>query len=502
MFDNLRNNLTYMLAPKEMKRAMTTSLPQAFVSPIHMTGAPPVLGTAELLLAYSKMPWLRTIVNKVGRSVGNTTWKLFIEKSSQGNRAIKPFKLQRADLQTRKKLLKQSEANGNLQEIEDHPLLDFLDFGNPQLNGKASMETTQIHMDLVGEAFWLLERNGLGSPVAWWPIPPDWIKNLPAQDRPFFVLSIGTLAQVNVPEKEIISFFEPDPANPYGRGTGIAKSLGDELETDEYAAKHLKAFFFNRARPDVIISGDTLSRDDTSRLEERWLDKHQGFWNAWKPHFLSRKVDIKEMGQSFENMQMVEIRKHERDTIIQVYGVPPEKFGIVNESKRSTIAAADFFWTKDIIAPRLEALRTVLQRDLIPMFDDRLILDFESPTVEDAEHRLTIMKGASWAFTRNEWRKEAGLDPAPEDSGDMYVVPINTFERPVEGTLMDGSESMSLLQQENEPVPDPAKPPPDNEGNENDSKLLASSLELRLDEISERITTMVKERMLERVSGS
>jgi len=236
---------------------------------------------------------------------------------------------------------------------------------------------------------------------------------------------------IEIPTSEVVAFIDPDPANPYGRGTGIAKSLGDELETDEFAAKHLKSFFYNRARPDLIISSDGMSREDTVRMEERWLDKHEGFWQAFKPHFLNKKVDIKELGQSFENMQMIQLRKHERDTVIQVFGLPPEKFGIINESKRSTIAAADHFWKQDAVFPRIEFMRTVLQDALVPQFDERLILSFEAPVVQDAEHKLNIMRNAAWAFTRNEWREEAHHDPV-EIRGDVYAVPVNMQEVPAD----------------------------------------------------------------------
>jgi len=234
--------------------------------------------------------------------------------------------------------------------------------------------------------------------------------------------------EVQVALNDVIHFRDPDPANPYMRGIGNAKALADELETDEYAAKHLKQFFYNRARPDLIISGDNLSSQDTARLEEKWLAKHQGFWKAWKPHFFSRKIDVKEVGQSFENMQMIELRKYERDMIIQVYGFPPEKFGIVNESKRATISAADFFWTKDIVQPRVELLRDVLQGCLVPMFDEKLILDFESPVVQDQEHELAVMKSAPWAFTQNQWLKKAGLAEIGED-GEVSLIPVNMQPR-------------------------------------------------------------------------
>ena len=405
----------------------TTAIGQAFFSPLSSGGAPPRLGTRELLEAYSQMPWLRAIVNKIGKAVGTTTWELFLD-GSESKGLSTTTKLQRADAFTRRTILNQSISKNlvrpGLKEIEEHPLLDLLIHPNEAMTGSALFLLTQAHIDLVGEAFWLLERDGLGTPMAIWPLPPDWIRNFPTNTNPWYRIQIGNNAiTMKIPVTELIAFIDPDPLNPYGRGTGLAKSLGDELQTDEYAAKHLKSFFHNSARPDLIISADNLSRADTATLEQKWTEQHQGFWRAFKPQFLNRKVDVKEIGQNFQHMQMVELRKSERDTIIQVFGIPPEKLGIVNESKRSTISAADLFWQRDILEPRLEFIRECLQVTLVPQFDKKLILNYISPVIRDDEHRLEVMKSAPHWFTQNEWRFEA-QKPLLED-GDDLMQPLN-----------------------------------------------------------------------------
>lgn len=304
--------------------------PSGSVSFIGSKSTPPRLGTTELLKSYNSMPWLRAVVNKVGQGVGSTSWRLFIRVSNnRGSRKyVKSSQLQKYPLEIRQKALSLSLERGEVEEIFDHPILDLLSSGNPKLLGSTIIKVTQQHIDLVGEAYWIFERNSLGVPIVIWPIPPDWVKGLPTKDSPFYSISFGSKT-FHVPESEILAFIDPDPSNPYARGSGIAASLGDELEIDEFSSKHLKNFFFNRARPDLIISGEGLSREDTVRLEQKWLDTHQGFWNSFKPHFLNRKVEIKEVGQSFENMQITQLRKQERDTIMQVYGIPPEKLGVL-----------------------------------------------------------------------------------------------------------------------------------------------------------------------------
>jgi len=403
-------------------------------SPFQIIGAstnPPRRGTKELIQIYNDSPWLRAVVHKVARGVADTHWRLYVPRGKTG-KAMRCRSVQGANWEVRQRQLfgpRNKEASydiDSVEEITDHPLLDALMYGNPELLGFNVFQTTQTHIDLTGEGFWIKERNALGVPICFWPVPPDWIYELPTMDRPTYKLRPSVSfnsGHIEIPASEIIYFKDPDPSNPYGRGSGIGRALGDEIEIDEYAAKHIKSFFHNRARPDLIVSGDNISKADSQRLEEQWLNKAQGFWKAYKPMFFSRRVDVKTLSQSFENMQMVELRKQERDAFINVFGIPPEKLGVINESKRSTINAADFFWTKDIIKPRVEMIRNFLQWKLVPDFDDRLIIDYDTPILQDDEFKLAVMKTAPWAFTLNEWRRVASEESI--DNGEKHLMPLN-----------------------------------------------------------------------------
>ena len=386
---------------------------------------------SELLKTYSNSPWLRAVVNKIARSVAETNWKLFAVRN-QDRQFFKDEYLLSKLVEDRNRLIKEAVDVENGIELTTHPLLTMLraGTGDPKMNGFSSLLVTQAHLDLVGEAFWMIESDQLGVPTNYWPLPPNWIKKFPSASHPFWAVNTDNASVVDVPESMIIPFIDPNPANPYGRGTGIAKSLDDEIQLDEYAAKHAKSFFLNRARPDVIISGSAMTRDDARRMEVQWKNDHQGFFKAFKPLFFNQKIDVQELTQSFESLQMVQVRKHERDVFVSVYGSPPEKFGIIGESKRSTIAAADMFWNKDLIKPRQEMLCRTLQENLVSMFDERLILTYETTVIQDEEFKLGAMKMAPWAATLNEWREMQGF-PSLGKAGEVIVMPLNMQPIPV-----------------------------------------------------------------------
>lgn len=392
------------------------------------TGAIPQRGTKELLEAYSTMPWLRAVAQKVSNSVAATQWVLLAPASGKKRNRI----MQRAYGVERERLIAKALDDEELRPIESHILLDALTSANDYLVGPALFRTTQVHIDLVGESFWIKERSALGVPVAFWPIPPHWVVDTPTPTRRTYKVQFQTWSG-EIPDTEILWLCDPDPANPYSRGSGLARSLTDELETDEYAARHSRQTFINRARPDLIIWPEASATDagvitveNAQRLSERWRAEHQGFWRAALPYFATRKLGVKEIGQSFQDLDLVKLREFERDTIRQVWGVPPEMMGIIEPgTARATIETGEYIYEKHVVAPRREFLRAYLQERVIPEYDERLVLSYVSTIGEDRTYVLDAAKVAPWSRTVDEWRKMQNMDRLPDDMGKVFIVPLN-----------------------------------------------------------------------------
>ena len=389
---------------------------------------PPYRGDANILQAYSTMPWLRAVSQRVSTAVASsaTEWKLYAPVSGKVTEARI---LQRAAPSRRHGLIKKANGSGELQEVDSHILLDALNHANPYMTGQALFQTTQVHLDLIGEAFWVLQRNAVGAPTEFWPIPPNWVMSTPTPSNQNYEVSFRGW-QGNIPATEVLWMADLDPANPYGRGAGIGRAMSDELEVDEYASKFQRQVFFNRARPDMIVwpkqqgAHDVgLQQDQVRRLEERWLDGHQGFWRSFKPFFVGREIGVHEVSQSMRELQMIELRKQQRDTIVQIFGIPPELLGILQNSNRATIESADYLFSRWVLTPRLEFLRTQLQERLLPLYDERLILDYVSPVEADRTHMLEAAKAAPWAMTVDEWRTLQGQEVLPDEQGQVHMVP-------------------------------------------------------------------------------
>jgi HK97 family phage portal protein len=298
-----------------------------------------------------------------------------------------------------------------LTQIVDHPFLDMMHMPNPMLTGRQSLMVTQKNIDIKGEAFWWIDQDELGRVNGYWVLPSHWITETPSDTKPYYRANIGS-QQLMIPQEEVVWFRIPKVVDPYGRGSGVGESLGDELDTDEYAANYTKAFFYNRARPDVLISFEEVEDPDAiGRARKEWNNRLRGHGNAHQAHFIGGKVTINELSTSLADIDMTKLRGFERDTITGVFGVPPEVLGRTQQANRATVTMALTILAQNVIIPRLELLRDVIQHRVLPLFDDRLIAGYHDPTPDDEDLQLEYMSARPETATRGEWRKRQGLPP-------------------------------------------------------------------------------------------
>ena len=405
----------------------------------------PRRGTRELMEAYREQPWLRAVTGRIAKGVASARWVAYVrtetptpEASTFGRRhgpdgtfrdvataprfrwgvdkGVKDRALTSGTPEQRARRRRDLASAGLLREVTDHPCLDVLAHPNSELTGRSSMQLTQTWLDLKGEAFWLMSADKSGTPTGFWALPPHWVTEVPTDAAPTFTISTGNV-QMKVDREAVVWFRDPDPANPYGRGTGVAESLGDELETDEFAAKYLKNWFFNNAMPSFIVSFEGASAAELKVAREKWEADHRGYWNAHRAHFAGGKMNAVRLDASFRDQQIADMRRLSRDTVAQVFCVPPEMIGIIENSNRATIQAARYIYALGVEFPRCEYLRAELQEQFASRWDEALCLEVEVAIPDDEQRRLDVFRALPGAFSVNEWRGEAGYEPLQRFDG-------------------------------------------------------------------------------------
>jgi HK97 family phage portal protein len=382
-------------------------------------------GIAAGLKAFEENPWLFASVDLIARTCALVPWKAY-----RPTKGLAASREQRAGLN---QLLQRGGYDAaEIQRLDlkedDHPVLVLLNSPNPAMDCYTFFYVCWTLYELTGSLAIYKDRDREGNLRGLYPIPRTWVEHWPTTDEPHF--RISRLAapfkadQVGapLPESDFLVFKRATARDPYGEGFGLAHSVGAEVDIDEYASKFLGSYFRNSAQPSLLIGIDGADDSEIERARMIWDSKLRGSHNAHRVHFYSGDLTVHPISSTLKDADMIEVRRFERNTLIQVNSIPPECLGIIENSNRSTIDAADYHLRKNVIAPRMAALTSALQRGLMSEFEglEGMLLAPVNPIPEDQQHTLEVMRSAPQAFTVNEWRAAAGHGPKP-DGDTPYV---------------------------------------------------------------------------------
>jgi phage portal protein BeeE len=113
--------------------------------------------------------WVYVCASKNATAVASTPLRLYVKKKTKDQKFLVTTKditrLQEVQLKAIPGLQKYfNKAPGGIQEVTDHKLLDLIDAVNPMINRFDLWELTELFLELTGNAYWYLPKNGLGIP--------------------------------------------------------------------------------------------------------------------------------------------------------------------------------------------------------------------------------------------------------------------------------------------------------------------------------------------------
>ncbi|ORX22484.1 phage portal protein [Thermoanaerobacterium sp. PSU-2] len=375
---------------------------------------PPDRKETDWLKAYQENNWVFAAVSKIAQSVAATEWRLFT-RDSQGTEI----------------------------DIIDGPIYQLLQKPNPFMPFQEFIELSQIYLELTGEVYWALSKNGMGQPAEMWPVPSDRMWVVPDKDN-FIKGYIYIWGGENIPfdPDEVIHITYPNPLNVH-KGVGPTQAAGLQIDNDSFAQQYARNFFYNSAVPGGYIAvPHVLTEDEFTDLKERWNLGHQGVDKAHKIAVLEGGAEYKQTAFSIRDLQLTDVRKQNRDDILATFGVHASILGISENVNRANAEAAEYTFAKRTIEPRLRKLEGKINNELIPMFKPKtqIIFDFNQVIPEDVD---TVIKKVqvgiqSGIMTVNEARNLLGLEDI--DGGDVLYISNQIMPQPISDVEPDTSE--------------------------------------------------------------
>lgn len=355
-----------------------------------MTTVPPMMEANDYVQSYGQIGWLYACVTKRADAVASASMHLY-----------------------------RLDGESNRTEIFSHPLLQLLNKPNPYMTGYKLDMLTGIYMDLIGEAFWVVERDARNNPIELWPVNPAYMWIVPDEEEYIkgWVYRCGS-KNVPIDPRDVVHFYFPNPDNPY-RGIGPAQAASVDIQCSQFANEWNRRFFYNSARPDALIEFDrTLDEDEYNQIVEHWKASHSGVDNAHKIGMLEIG-HYKQISTTPKDMDFSALHTLSRDSILSIFGVPKSILGITEDVNRATAETAEYTFAKRTVKPLLRMREDDLNAQYLPLFrDERLLVEYDDPTPED---RTAVLAERTAGYNRwltvNEIREQYGLEPV--EGGDV-----------------------------------------------------------------------------------
>ncbi|MGX7896884.1 phage portal protein [Tsuneonella sp. HG222] len=331
------------------------------------------------------------------------------------------------------------DGNGVRQEARDHPLHQIVSMDpNFDQTDFDFWEFVFACVELQGNAYAEIVRNGAGSVAALLPVRPDTMRTarVAGGEIEYRWVDDGVRKVRRQSEMFHVRGFGGGPLSGLSTLSVCRLAFGGALAAERAAAN----MFANGARPSGVLSmpgGEKLTAEQRAEVETLLQEKFVGSINAGRPMLLDNGLTWQALSINPEDAQMLESRKFSGEEICRIFGVPPAMVGYGDKSSNwgtgkevDVLGFLKFTLRKRLKRVEKSATKQLLTRQerqsgLAVKFNLEDLLRGDSAG-RAAFYQIMVRLGV---MTRNEARRLENLPPIPggdEAFVQMQDVPLST----------------------------------------------------------------------------
>ena len=331
--------------------------------------------------------------------------------------------------------------------VEQHPIIELLNRPNPLQSYSEFFNSLFGYVLLSGNAYILKVGNELGAPKELHQLRPDriLIKGSGNSIPDKYEYMINGRVQKTYLVDQLNGFSEVKHVklwNPLDDYYGLSPMSAAAVEVDQFnmSSKHNVNLLQNGARPSgaVIFKPQddagfaaNLSESQRQQLLTDLNNRFSGAGNAGRPMLLEGDFDWKEMGLTPKDMDFHRLKNMAATDIALCFGVPSQLVGVPDAQTYANVSEARLALYEETIIPHLRKIQSDLNEWLVPLYDDRLTLEFDVDSIPAlSERKRKTYENVTSAvregiMTRNEAREQIGLSPI--DGADGLYISANLF---------------------------------------------------------------------------
>lgn len=336
------------------------------------------------------------IISLLAESSATPTWRLYKKQPVDGRRRYSTGDM----------------GSDQRVEVVQHAAINLWNSPNDFHSGFEFREGAQMHEELTGETFWVLDMDA-GFPTGMWYVRPDRMDPIASPDDYLvgWVYTGPNGQQVPLKLDEVILEKRPDPLDPY-RGAGPVASILPNIQQQRYATEYQRNLFLNGANPGGVITvPNRLNEQELDELIDRWRESHRGVARAGHVGVLEDGMTWQPATNSNKDMEYSNLRLANRDELREAWRIHKAMMGTADDVNRANAQTAQEVFVAWQVMPRLNRRRDTLNTKLLPLFGSTsqgVQFDYDDPSPVNAETAATELVNKSSAASV---LITAGFDP-------------------------------------------------------------------------------------------
>lgn len=320
-------------------------------------------------------------------------------------------------------------ADGGRDRADDLDLYGVLhDLMNPQMTAYEGREFLTRSLDLTGNAYGRIERDGRGQVVAIYPLMPgDVSPERLASGRLRYRVSERQGGSTVLLQEEMLHVRGPSrdgqvgvSAIQFGRG-----AMGLRVAQAETAQNLMQ----NGLRPSGVMAfAERIQAADRAKIRESVAERLQGPSNAGQLLIMDGGAKFERLSFSPEDAEFLASQKLSNEDVARLFGVPPTSVGITDKATYSNVEQEGRSLVQNCLGPLAARIEAALSRCLLTAESRRTLYiehDLSGLLRGDVQARFEAYRIGReiGVFSPNDVRRRENEPPIA--NGDGYHQPAN-----------------------------------------------------------------------------
>ena len=310
--------------------------------------------------------------------------------------------------------------------IEKHIFYDLLQKWNPYTTKFEGKELLQIYLDLTGECYVYMAKNGLGIPQELYFRSPDRIKPIIKDGIIDHYIETDGMKETRYEANDILFFKYPNPTSQF-RGASPVQRKAYAYDTDKYNMIYQLNTFKNGVHLKQILEAEKMMNpEQVGKILTQFNQTYGGIEKSNGVGALIGGMKLKPVGVSNKDMEYMLLAEWNMRQLASAYHTPPQKLSHPESTNLANMTALDTSWNRECILPRLTRQEEVINTFLLPMYKDNgLYCKYDNPVPVDNDFKLKQRESnlKNFVISINEARADDGLDPA--EWGEKPLAPFS-----------------------------------------------------------------------------